>query len=238
MATSSHRLRIPIWILAVAALLVRSPFLTAAEAKNVDDKVKEIAGTSEFLRSVPKYFGALKAVDPGRHRVTLLLEGQKDAHTWQLSADAEIKVAGWWGRLEDFTPGDRIWAWFKINRAGQPVAVFMRADELSEQDIHGSGVTITALANDKITIKTGKGKTRVLKTDQAKAYQGQSRVAKEEKAPRKVDLKSFKPGDKVYAQSAGDRLRLLFDPSAFKLHQAAHKAALRKVWLKRACPAA
>src|SRR5262249_30374977 len=136
MATSLPPRRSLVWALSLAALTILSAPLSAEEAKKVNDKVKEIAGTSEFLRSVPKYFATLKAVDPVQQRVTLVLEGQKESYVWPLFPDAEIKVAGWWGRLEDFTPGDRVWGWFKTNRRGQPVGIFMLADELSQQDIH------------------------------------------------------------------------------------------------------
>jgi len=44
--------------------------------KKLNDKVKEIAGTAEFLRRVPKHFATLKAVDPARGCVTFLIEGK------------------------------------------------------------------------------------------------------------------------------------------------------------------
>src|SRR5260370_27658804 len=70
----------------------------AADKKTLNDKVKEIAGTAEFLRSVPKYFATLKAVDVPQHRVTLLIEGESLSKVWSLVPDAEIKRAGWWAR--------------------------------------------------------------------------------------------------------------------------------------------
>jgi hypothetical protein len=236
MATSSRHRWPASWLLTVAAVIVLWGQLTAAETKKVNDKVKEIAGTSEFLKDVPKYFATLKAVDPVRRRVTLLLDGHTKEFTWLLFPDAEVKVAGWWGRLEDFTPGDRVWAWFQTNRKGQPVGVFMLADELSEQDIHGTGVTITSLAEGKITIKDAKDKSRVLKTDKTVAYRGQGGDSKDQSKPAKVPVQSFRKGSRVYVQSAGDQARLLFDRSAFALHQAAQKAALRKVWRAKGLP--
>src|SRR5262249_24748511 len=104
----------------------------AADAKPVNDKVKEIAGTAEFLRRVPKHFATLKAIDPARHRVTLLIEGETLPKVWPLIPDVEVKVAGWWGRLDQFQAGDRVWVWFKTDRQKQPVAVSMLADELSQ----------------------------------------------------------------------------------------------------------
>src|SRR5581483_7463768 len=49
-----------------------------------------------------------------------------------------LKVGGWWGRPEQFQPGDRVWAWLKLDRKKNPVSVVMLADELSEFDMHGS----------------------------------------------------------------------------------------------------
>jgi hypothetical protein len=99
--------------------------------------VKAIAGTAEFLRLLPKPFATVKAVDPKGRTVTLLANGEADARTWPVEPDAEVKVGGWWGRLEQFQPGDRVWAWLKLNRKKEPVSVVMLADEPSEWDLHG-----------------------------------------------------------------------------------------------------
>jgi hypothetical protein len=100
--------------------------------------VKEVAGTAEFLRVLPKPFATLKAVDPKQHTVTLLLDGETTTRVWPVEPDAELKVGSWWGRLENFQPEDRVWVWLKLNRKKQPVAVVMLADEVSEYDFHGS----------------------------------------------------------------------------------------------------
>jgi hypothetical protein len=118
-------------------LLGGAALLPAAdEAKKLNDNARDIAGTAEFLRSVPKHFAVLQAFDPVQGRVTLQISGENQAKEWPLVPDAEIKVAGWWGRLDQFHTGDRVWVWFKTNRAKQPIAVSMLADTLSEQAIH------------------------------------------------------------------------------------------------------
>src|SRR5262249_47353112 len=139
-------------------------------AKPLADKVKEIAGTAEFLRSVPKRFATLKAVDPARRRVTLLIDGESLPKVWTLTPDAEVKVAGWWGRLDQLTPGARVWVWFKTNRAKEAVALSMLADELSEQDIHGPGVTVEARTADGVTLKPTVGKSRSVTLAKAEFY--------------------------------------------------------------------
>ncbi len=99
--------------------------------------VKEIAGTAEFLRLLPKPFATLQGVDPVKRTVTLLLDGEKQAKEWTVEPDAEVKVAGWWGRLDQFRSGQRVWVWLKLDRKKKPVSVVMLADELSEFDFHG-----------------------------------------------------------------------------------------------------
>src|SRR5260221_6264668 len=67
------------------------------DGKPLEEKVREIAGSAEFLYSVPKFFAKLEAVDAGR-RVRLLIEGEKLAKVWPLTDHAEITVHGWSGR--------------------------------------------------------------------------------------------------------------------------------------------
>lgn len=103
-----------------------------------EKKVKAIAGTAEFLRLLPKPFATVKGIDPKAYAVTLLIDGESVPKTWPLEPDAEVKVGGWWGRLEQFAPGDRAWVWLKLDRKKNPVSVVMLADEVSEFDMHAS----------------------------------------------------------------------------------------------------
>ncbi|HZY88804.1 MAG TPA: hypothetical protein VFE78_28525 [Gemmataceae bacterium] len=202
----------------LAACLLAAPLSAQPpkkDKKGVNDKIKEVAGTAEFLRSVPKHFATLKAVDVPRRRVTLLIEGEKLAKVWPLAPDAELKVSGWWGRLDQFTAGDRVWAWFQTDRKKQPVAVAMLADEPSEQDIHGAGLSLVRRSADGITVKPAKGAERTLK---AKAVEG---------------LAEGKP---VYFQSSGETARLVLTAAAFEEKRAAQKAALRKRWVGEGLP--
>jgi hypothetical protein len=112
------------------------PEAPAAPA-GADESVRAVAGTAEFLRLLPKPFATVRAVDPKARTVTLLADGEKEAKTWPLEPDAEVKVGGWWGRLDQFESGDRVWAWLKLDRKKNPVSVVMLADEVSEWDMHG-----------------------------------------------------------------------------------------------------
>ena len=98
---------------------------------------KPVAGKADVLRHVPKRFAKLISVDSSKQEVKLQFEGDKESTIWPVEPDAELKVHGWWGRLQQFEEGDRVWIWQSINRQKKPVGILMMADELSEQDIHG-----------------------------------------------------------------------------------------------------
>jgi hypothetical protein len=188
--------------------------------------MKEVAGSAEFLRSVPKHFATLKAMDRARQRVTLLMEGETQAREWPLVADAEIKIQGWWGRLDQLAIGDRVWVWLQLDRVKQPVAVSMLADEVSEQDIHGDGVQVTARDENGITVKTAGEKSLTFKTAHAEIFRGTTAGK----------LASLKIGEKLYVQSADGKARLILDAPAFEARRADQKAALRKRWLDEGLP--
>src|SRR5262249_39218997 len=106
------------------------------DVKPISAKGREVAGPHGNLDVTSRRFGILKGADPLRRRITLLLEGQSEPKEWPIRPDAEAWHAGWWGRLSDFTLGDRVWVWFDNDSAKQPVAVSLLADELSEQDLY------------------------------------------------------------------------------------------------------
>lgn len=199
----------------VAADADKKAYPKNEEHKRVNDKIIEVAGTAEFLRSVPKHFATLKAVDVAHRRVTLLIEGEKLAKVWPVADDAEIKVHGWWGRLDQFALGDRVWVWFQTDRKKQAVAVAMLADEMSEQDIHGHGVTLASCRVQSITIKGAK-RERTLT------------VAK--------DFAVLPVGHSIYVQSSGDKVRRAVDAADFERMRADQKALLRRRWIDGGLP--
>ncbi len=202
--------------------------LPAAEPANpVEKNSMEIAGTAEFLRSVPKRFATLQAVDAGKGRVTLLADGEKQPRDWPVVPDAEIKVAGWWGRLDQFMPGQRVWAWFRTDRAKQPVAVAMLADELSEQDIRGGVLAVVEATASRLTVKSPRGAAWQLAVGaETQCFRGKESVA----------ASDLKAGDRVYVCSDGGRARLVLDPAAFAARQAEQQALLRKRWTEQGLP--
>lgn len=180
-----------------------------------DDALKEIAGAAEFLRLLPKPFATLKAVDAKARTVTLLIEGETVAKVWPVEPDAEVKVRGWWGRLEQLKPGDRVWVWLKLNRNKQPVAVAMIADEPSEQDIHGDGLTIEKVDGATASLKAKKQPDRALEW-------------------RAVGVPVA--GNKAFLQSAGTTVREAFDPAGFEAARSDQKAWLAGVWEAEGLP--
>ncbi len=207
----------------LAAVPVRADDATA---KSLAQKTREIAGTAEFLRSVPKRYALLTGIDAPRRRVTLLIEGEGLAKEWTVAADAEVKVAGWWGRLDQLTRGDRVWVWFQTARRGQPTGVSMLADELSEQDMHGPGMTVEARTDTTFTVKPAAGPSRTVSIQKADYYRGRG------KGPRD----QIRVGDKIYLQSTAAGARLILDAAALEARRADQKAALRRRWLRDGLP--
>jgi hypothetical protein len=208
-----------LFVLFAAGLLLPAGRAGGPGAKKVNDKVKEVAGSAEYLRDVPKHFATLRAVDAARRQVTLMIEGDVLAKAWPLAPDAEVKVLGWWGRLEHLTPGDRVWVWLRTDRKKQPVAVSMLADEVSEQDVHGPGVKVEAWDGKQLTVRPVKGDRRVLGAAGA--------------VPPKAGLPA---GQQVYVQSAGKKARLVLDRAGFEARRQEQKARLRELWLKEGLP--
>ena len=96
---------------AVSPLAVQPEKVSPADVAK--KQMMEVAGSAEFLRSVPKHFATLKGMDRAKQRVTLLFEGEAEPRDWPLVSDAEIKVHGWWGRLDQFAIlcSDRLSLW-------------------------------------------------------------------------------------------------------------------------------
>jgi hypothetical protein len=233
--TSPKRRYLSCFLIALASSVLFSPTIPAqaptakksADAKKLDERVKEIAGTAEFLRSVPKHFATLKASDSTLNQVTLLIEGEVLPKVWNLTADAEVKVFGWWGRLGDLKAGDRVWVWFKTDRQKRPAAVAMIADEVSEQDLHGSGVTVQSIA--PASAETGKAKRPASLT--VKSATDEVRTLS-----LPVPLSHIKPGSKFYVQSANKVARLVLSPEEFEKQRDKQKAILRERWAKEGLP--
>jgi hypothetical protein len=197
----------------------------APKTGSLQEKTKMIAGTAEFLRAIPKRFATIKAIAADRHEVTMLIEGEADAKTWTIEPDAEIRRFGWWGRLEQFQVGERVWAWFKIDRRKEPLAIAMLCDEPTEQEMHG-GSTLASRGAGEIVLHPLKGADRTLKLAGAEFYRGDQSISAEQLA---VDSKAI-------VQSSEGRARLVLDAAAFEQRRAEQRRYLRDQWLTKGLP--
>lgn len=191
-----------------------------------EDAIKEIAGAAEFLRLLPKPFATLKAVDAKARTVTLLIEGETVAKGWPVEPDAEVKVMGWWGRLEQLKPDDRVWVWMKLNRKKEPVSICMIADEPSEQDIHGDGLVVLSINKENVTFTTKKQPNRTLDAGNATIVFDQ----------KKRSIEELELAQKLFVQTAGQTARLIVSPTVFEEHRKSQKDHLLVLWIKDGLP--
>src|SRR5262245_49741147 len=103
--------------LTLPLLLLPIANLRAEDAKPA--KAKPSGGKSKLLRFIPKGFATLQKADVANRTITILVEGEKEPTTWNLNLEAELKIHGWWGRLDQFKLGDRVWVWFDLDRKQQ-----------------------------------------------------------------------------------------------------------------------
>jgi hypothetical protein len=204
-----------------------------ADYKPLAGKSTDTAGPLGNLNVTSRRFAILKGVDPRRQRVTLLIEGEKESKEWPMRPDAEVRFAGWWGRLDQFTIGDRVWVWFDTDRAKQFVSISFLADELSEQDLYAP-VTVKAVdlstpgkgTLTQETSRVGKPAVRTVRLANGELIRGEAKAAHD----------SLKVGETVHVQTTGEDVRLILDPAAFEKRREAQKAALRKRWTDEGLP--
>lgn len=182
-----------------------------------------IAGKADLLRQVPKKFATLISVDVENRQITAKIESEEKEQTWSINPDAELKIHGWWGRLEQFTPGDRVWIWFSLDRQKKPKAVLMLADEMSEQDIHGEPPLLKAIdpRAGTITLQPAAGEDRILK-----------RVM----GLPPANLDDGPIGQPLFVQSAGDTARMTATAEQFDEFCRQQRDWLREKWRAEGLP--
>lgn len=188
------------------------------ESAPAQSQQKTVAGKADVLRHVPKEFATLGEIDVENSSVELLIEGEHEAKKWKVLPDAELKVHGWWGRLEQFKSGDRVWVWFAIDRKKERQAVLMLADELSEQEIHGLPHTLTGFgkARGTVTIKSEISGERQLTV-------------------KNLDVSALM-GQQVYVQTAGEAAAIIASLDEFRAMRSRQQEWLRRVWRRDGLP--
>lgn len=229
------------------ALLLRLASVMAADDdffKPKEEDKRSPAGKAETLRQIPKKFASFLSADATKQTVTLLVEGEKEPATWPVNPDAELKIHGWWGRLEQFHAGDRVWVWFDLNRKKAPKSILMLADEISQQDVNGKPVILEKadkLLQQSIVVKADGGKSVELKWSDSEKWwvnvvEGRIKV---------TDLRTAEPitillkeQDKYFVQTARDAIRRIVDADALEKLRTEQRNFLRDRWIKEGLPGA
>ncbi|MAS96289.1 MAG: hypothetical protein CMO55_24055 [Verrucomicrobiales bacterium] len=180
------------------------------------EKPKEVAGKADVLRHVKKQFGSFEGIGENGE-VRLMLEGNHEVTSWPLLPDAEIRVDGWWGRVDQFAQKDRVWVWFAVNRKKDPTAILLLADEISEQDIHGKPYTVESVEGGVATFY----------------IPGEKKVA-----PRKLEVRGrdLNRDDVGYLQSANGAVRRFLTVVEFEKAKQEQRDFLRQRWRSEGLP--
>jgi hypothetical protein len=181
---------------------------------------KILKDQTALLRQSPKHFVTVVQTDTKNHTVELQVEGKKGTETLTVEPDAEVKIHGTWGRLDQLVAGDRAWVWMHKAKKGHRARIFVIADEISEQEIHGLPYEVTGAdaAKKRVFLRRKYGKetkTRELDLDASitVATQGDLIVFSPTGGGSALQPKiEVKPGDRVYIQTAGGKIRLLLSP--------------------------
>ncbi len=201
-------------------MLAAVVLLLAAQAKDAPKPDPLQAQRATLLRSSLKPHAAFLGAQDGRIR--LRLDGESPETSWAVDPDAEIRVRGAWGGLDDLGLGDRVWVWTRVGPDGKPRAVFMIADELSEQDIHQVPYTVAAVDPERRTVEIRRKLDG--KTDQVRAL----------KAVAAAELPA--KGARVYVQSAGDELVRAVDAEGLAKLKAEQRRRLAERWKASGLP--
>lgn len=196
----------------------------------------------ELLKRWPKAFAIAVEVDAGAGKVELWVEGKDQPSTWPVSADAEIKIDASWGRLAQVHSGDRVWAWFELDRRDQPLHVVVLADELSEQDIHGSPHTLEAVdvASRRVIVRRAGSEPRDLELHESIAVAERGGAFHFSTLPssggEQPDL-ACGLGQEVYVQTGREGVRLILTARELDARRDRQRSVLDGIWEQEGVPA-
>ena len=176
---------------------------------------------TSLLRHSLKPHAAFLGVDK-EGRLRLRVENEAQEKEWPLDPDAEIRVNGFWGGADDLAPGERIWAWVRVDRENKPRAVYMIADEISEQDIHQVPYVVASADAAGRTVAVRR------KLD---GKNEQSRTLKVAAA-----LAMPKEGEELYLQTAGEELVRVASTESLGSLKEAQRRKLEERWRKSGLP--
>lgn len=166
--------------------------------------------------------GVVQSVDLNHESIVLVFDGDNVAEEWPLRKGAEIWCSGWWGRLDQFRPGERAWVWFDADKGKSSLAISFLADELSQQSLYGPYKV------DSIQNSSADKKTLVL----AGSRGGKS-------AMRSIDVAqgaAVNVGDDVYVETASEGAASFVHRATFSKRQAEQKKLMRLYWQDQGLP--
>jgi len=203
---------------AVAALLILCAPLQ--EPPPADAILK---GRATLLRAAIKPYAAFLKADAAKGEILLRMETDSQEKAWPLDPDAEVRVHGSWGRLDELPAGERVWVWIRPDRQNKPKSVFLIADEISEQDIHQVPYALASVDPDKREIEV------------RRKLDGKKEESRTLKVPASIELPG-KTGGTLYLQTAAGDVRRLVDAEGLEAIRRAQGERLAERWRKEGLP--
>ncbi len=194
-----------------------------ADYQPLTDKVSEPAGPLGNLDVSVRHFAILTGIDLENQQVTLQVEGETTPAVRTLEPGAEVWCSGWWGRLDQFLVGDRVWVWYSKSDDGKSISLL--ADELSEQELYGpSSVSMIDRQSDdsaSVTLTMARGGKPLSRTIGL---------------PDADSLASLKVRDFLYYQTTETATRLALTSAEFEHRRETQMAGLVERWTNDGLP--
>jgi hypothetical protein len=218
---------------AAGALAILAAFAAPQDPKSTEKILKERA---TLLRSAKKLYAAFVEANPAMGEIRLRSEEDGEEKTWALDAEAEIRIRGWWGGLEDLVPGERIWFWVRPDREGKLRAIFMVADEISEQDIHQVPYALSSVDVERREIEVRRKLDG--KTEEVRSLRVPDTLAPVRDGDDVVlgAAARVKPGGTVFIQASGKELLRIATPEGLPAVKSAQKERMEARWRKTGLP--
>ena len=216
---------------AAGALAILVAFASPQDPKAAEKILKERA---TLLRSAKKLYAAFIEADPAKGVIRLRSEEDGQEKTWAIDADAEVRVRGWWGALEDLDKGDRLWFWVRLDRDGKPRAVFMLADEISEQDIHQVPYVLSSVDAGKREVELRRKLDG--KNEEVRPLKLGAALTVSDDGDLLLGSIRAKPKGTVFVQTSGKELLRIVTPEGLPDLKKDQKERLEARWRKAGLP--
>jgi len=205
---------------------------TTADFKPLNESNTEIAGPLGNQDVTVRHFAILQNFDTERQQLTLQVDGDAETTECSLEPGAEVWYSGWWGRLDQFAKGDRVWVWFSTNR-NQTNTISLLSDELSEQNFYGAGTieSVSSANTDTSSVvvklsRGGKSVERTIDVPTGNLPQGE----------RISSANALKKGDACFFQTTRDKARMVWTPTEFAQHRTEQMARQSQRWTDDGLP--